>query len=230
MKALTQASALLMSPPVDADAVSLRARVPIDTFAPGTSEAISSGERGFVGAGVASAQFKRPLLSVSKPAAVTQSELGPSLSFQPSAAVTTGDPVNNRRLPMLATGASIPEFSSHTRFLHHEIPVSIEGLPSLPEGGDGLAGIVVHASLRVLDGNNSPFRLLATRLDNGSARAQLQEHDATGRVLASNGWLAAGDSPAPGWQVLKVTPASVLLLTPFGNPLRLYLAMGLRAQ
>lgn len=97
------------------------------------------------------------------------------------------------------------------------IPDTIEGSSALSSGTDALMSLTINARLRVVDGRGGPFRLLATRPgdDGGPARAQLQRRGATAA------WFERGESPAPGWQLVDISPSDVLLLTPQGNPMRL---------
>lgn len=102
------------------------------------------------------------------------------------------------------------------------IPDAIEGGTLTAPGGDGLQSLAIEGRLRVLSGAKAPFRLLATRVGSGTARAQLAPRGATGDATAS--WFEPGDSPAPGWRVLAIAGPDALLLTPGGSLLRLRLA------
>ncbi len=109
---------------------------------------------------------------------------------------------------------------------HRRIPDAIEGdSPPVP-GTDALAGLAIEGRLRVLDGRQAPFRLLATRMGSGSARAQLVRRGAPPAAGGTAAWFEPGDSPAPGWRLVTVAGPEILLLTPDGNPLRLNLEAG----
>jgi len=228
LQAVAQASALLFSPPAGSGNTAPVLATPDDTRATGMLPVGSTGP---------DAHFTPPAGPNRSDASPSrQSAIGPPDGFARLAPLPGPSSPANAALSGAPDAAQLHEAVLHaaisrtparyTRPFQHEIPGTIEGYPPRYTDGDALASLAITFSLRVFDSGNAPLRLVATRIDDGPPRAQLQGREATGPVHAAGGWLEAGDSPAPGWYVVAISRADVLLLSPLGNPVRLRLAPG----
>jgi hypothetical protein len=103
------------------------------------------------------------------------------------------------------------------------IPDTIEGVMAAPRSADALAPYTITAALRMLAAE-APFVLLEIRLAPGPARARFAPRAREGSAPPSVGWLELGDSPLPGWRIIRIEAQSVTFMTPHGNPARMALA------
>jgi hypothetical protein len=86
---------------------------------------------------------------------------------------------------------------------------------------DALSGALVLASLRIFEDLPTPFALIAVQSEPGPARAQLAVHGDPNRSPSSTAWVGVGESPSPGWRVVRIGSDDLIVLSPFGNPARL---------
>lgn len=137
-----------------------------------------------------------------------------ALTAAEQAVLVTGDlPRNVAASPALAAGRA-PQMPAR-------IPDAIEGTTTFAaRDADALAPYTVSAALRILE-EDAPIVLQEVRQDAGPARARFGARPGSATTAVPTGWMELGDSPMPGWRIIRIQAQAVLLMTPLGNPVRL---------
>jgi hypothetical protein len=219
--ALLQASELLISPPVTI-AAQLPKPITRTEYRYPATDPIPEPAKGAVNAPAGDGERAKP------------TSTWPSQALQESALPPPPGPVKADTARADATHAAVVMGSAagspvstatvvapSRKRLHNFIPAGIEDGTARPAPGDALYGLTVRGALRVIDDADCPFALSATRSDGGRTRAQIRSARSQGASGATAGWFEAGDSPWPGWRLLKVAPTEVQVLDPQGNSVRL---------
>lgn len=181
------------------------------------------------------AALLNPLPAAGLPTAANPARASAASAAGSSRQAVAAPPAVSRPEAAVAAGAGRPAAADRqgpapaTAVLRRRIPDAIEGNGSPAPGMDGLAGLAIEGRLRVLDGRQAPFLLLATRIGSSGARAQLMRRGLGASPSGTPAWFEPGDSPAPGWRLVNVAAEQILLLTPDGNPLRLNIDAGTAA-
>jgi len=118
-----------------------------------------------------------------------------------------------------ATGAA-PGAVQRSPPLSEAIPDAIEGTVAAPQAADALAPYTVTAALLLREAD-APFTLREIRLAPAPARARFASRNRETAAGPSYGWMELGESPLPGWRLIRIQPQSVTLISPLGNPVRM---------
>lgn len=162
--------------------------------------------------------LSNPALAASSPPAAVAAT--PASAVVPVPATTTpaasADPMGSRGRMAAGDGRRALRAAAS-----HPIPAAIEGAPAGTAKGDPLEEMAITSFLKTLETSSLPFEIVATSTDPDRPTVRLRSRSPAGGGGDAAGWLAVGQSPAPGWKVIAISRAEVLLLSPAGNPVRL---------
>jgi len=105
---------------------------------------------------------------------------------------------------------------------HALIPEKIESSAAQESDSDPLAAAIITGGLRVLDGNDTPLRLVDIRTDGPVASVRLHLQGTAPRAGEGDPWFRQGEIAFTGWIVVAISRTDALVLSPMGNLFRLH--------